>query len=423
MPCISAAEFRARAAAAAQIETETIRTESVLACIPCGKRFVTQNAYANHTKSRKCRLAVAKYDDNADKEANAARAAEAKAAASGAGPAATTALVPPLPKTMPALGPLDPDFDDGASVASLTAKSKRPEPEPVELDITDCIFCSHSSDTLEDNLKHMAYAHGFFIPDIKYVCDLVGLVLYLQTKVSDYHMCLLCNGRGRGFRSMEAARAHMVDKGHCFVEYEEEGQLELEEFYDFSSSYPDYDPEKAAAAARGEAVDVDGGGAAVAAAGGSGGDDGEWEDIDDEGEVVKGDETEEPDDTEAEMNMRIQKYTATLSALAVAREHRARIEGTDLVLPSGTKVGHRAMKRYYKQRFASEDNRDSVVIQGMVSEYKAIGLHGAASGAATVAERRIRDQAQKLEKNARMRLGMKHNKSYMNRFFVEQNVQ
>lgn len=85
--------------------------------------------------------------------------------------------------------------------------------------------------------------------------------------------------------------------------------------------------------------------------------------------------------------------------------------------------GWRAMKRYYKQRFASEDNRDSVVIQGMVSEYKAIGLHGAASGAATVAERRIRDQAQKLEKNARMRLGMKHNKSYMNRFFVEQNVQ
>merc|ERR1712216_493893 len=85
----------------------------------------------------------------------------------------------------------------------------------------------------------MVHAHGFFIPDLKYVCDLVGLV-----------MCLLCNGKGRAFRSMEAARGHMVDKGHCFVEYEEEGQLELEEFYDFSSSYPDYDPEMVSTNAR-----------------------------------------------------------------------------------------------------------------------------------------------------------------------------
>ena len=182
--------------------------------------------------------------------------------------------------------------------------------------------------------------------------------------------------------------------------------------------------QQAAAAAAGDGAAAAGDAAGKAGAGE--GDDGEWEDIDDDGAVVEssevdGEHTEA--DTEKEVNLRIQKYTATLSALAVSQEHRARVVGSDLVLPSGAKVGSRHMKRYFKQRFGSVDNRDSVVIQGMVSEYKAIGLHGAASGAATLAERRIRDQSQRIEKNYRMRLGMKHNKSYMNRFFVEQNVQ
>jgi hypothetical protein len=31
-------------------------------------------------------------------------------------------------------------------------------------------------------------------------------------------------------------------------------------------------------------------------------------------------------------------------------------------------VGHRSLRRYYRQSFATEDNRDSVVIQKLVSE-------------------------------------------------------
>ena len=235
----------------------------MLACIPCGnKKFVTQAAYRNHAQSKKHKIAEAKYDEKADREGNAARAAEAAAAVDGGdggSGAADTGSAPPAASTTRG-GPLDPVrcggpeiFDDGASVMSgMTSmtSSTYPEPVAVELELEDCIFCRHKSDSLEDSLKHMVHAHGFFIPDLKYVCDLVGLVMYLQTKVSVYHMCLLCNGRGRAFRSMEAARGHMVDKGHCFVEYEEEGQLELEEFYDFSSSYPDYDPEMVSTNAR-----------------------------------------------------------------------------------------------------------------------------------------------------------------------------
>lgn len=39
------------------------------------------------------------------------------------------------------------------------------------------------------------------------------------------------------------------------------------------------------------------------------------------------------------------------------------------MLPSGARVGHRSLKRYYRQKFAVEDSRDSVVIQKLVSEY------------------------------------------------------
>lgn len=113
------------------------------------------------------------------------------------------------------------------------------EPEPdVVLSLEDCMFCSVRSDSLESNLMHMTSTHGFFIPDAEYLVDLQGLVTYLQNKITRYHWCLTCNGKGRSFYSTEAVRGHMTGKGHCFVEYEENGQIELEEFYDFKPSYP-----------------------------------------------------------------------------------------------------------------------------------------------------------------------------------------
>lgn len=44
---------------------------------------------------------------------------------------------------------------------------------------------------------------------------------------------------GRAFQSADAARAHMVDKGHCKMLHEGEALLEYNDFYDYSSSYPD----------------------------------------------------------------------------------------------------------------------------------------------------------------------------------------
>lgn len=52
-------------------------------------------------------------------------------------------------------------------------------------------------------------------------------------------MCLWCNEKGRTFHSAEAARQHMIDKGHCKMIHEGVALAEYAEFYDYSSSYPD----------------------------------------------------------------------------------------------------------------------------------------------------------------------------------------
>lgn len=44
---------------------------------------------------------------------------------------------------------------------------------------TDCLFCSHSSSEIEENLAHMSVKHGFFIPDAEYCTDVEGLLTYL----------------------------------------------------------------------------------------------------------------------------------------------------------------------------------------------------------------------------------------------------
>ncbi|CAI9094824.1 OLC1v1030624C1 [Oldenlandia corymbosa var. corymbosa] len=57
-------------------------------------------------------------------------------------------------------------------------------------------------------------------------------------------MCLYCNDKCRPFSDKYAVRKHMAAKGHCKVHYgdgDDDEEAELEEFYDYSSSYTDAD--------------------------------------------------------------------------------------------------------------------------------------------------------------------------------------
>lgn len=54
---------------------------------------------------------------------------------------------------------------------------------------------------------------------------------------------MYCNERCHPFKSLEAVKKHMEDKSHCEARYgdrDEDEEVELEEFYDYSSRYWSY---------------------------------------------------------------------------------------------------------------------------------------------------------------------------------------
>lgn len=53
------------------------------------------------------------------------------------------------------------------------------------IDNNDCPFCLHHSRNFIKNLEHMTIVHSFFIPDIEYCTDMMGLLRYLGEKISE----------------------------------------------------------------------------------------------------------------------------------------------------------------------------------------------------------------------------------------------
>ncbi|KAL8521661.1 hypothetical protein ACS0TY_011974 [Phlomoides rotata] len=120
-----------------------------------------------------------------------------------------------------------------------------------DLDPSSCLMCDLEHDTIESCMVHMHKHHGFFIPDIEYLKDPKGLLTYLGLKVKRDFICLYCNERCHPFSSLEAVRKHMEAKSHCKVHYgdgSEDEEAELDEFYDYSSSYVDTDGNQLVAA-------------------------------------------------------------------------------------------------------------------------------------------------------------------------------
>ena len=87
--------------------------------------------------------------------------------------------------------------------------------EADKIPTNDCLFCPHHSNNIDKNILHMGEKHSFIIPDLDFITDLNGLLDYLGAKVGQGKMCLWCSEKGRNFRTLDAVRKHMNDKGHC----------------------------------------------------------------------------------------------------------------------------------------------------------------------------------------------------------------
>ncbi|KAH9892847.1 C2H2 type zinc-finger-domain-containing protein [Cubamyces lactineus] len=355
LPPVSATVFNQKVLER-RAETAIMASPKGSTCEICGKSYTTENAYRTHLSSKK----------HKDNELRAAAKAQARAAtpeSTEASEAAAAILADASsaeagPSTQPALAAI---AEDGPSVEQVASQLKSVALQ-VDEDATEeqinqtidekiaaararispaqCLFCNTSSATLDENLTHMSVAHSFFIPDAEYLVDLVGLITYLGEKIAVGNTCIFCSGRGREFRTLEAVRKHMLDKGHCKIAYDtEEDRLEISDFYDFSASYPDAEERKARKAAR-EAKK-----AAKAAAKAEKGEDEEWEDLSEDevddsevDEVVEEEASDDDSDDEDEDDLLDNQITYGDSHY-------------ELVLPSGARIGHRSMRRYYAQSF------------------------------------------------------------------------
>lgn len=209
-----------------------------------------------------------------------------------------------------------------------------------------CFFCTHpASESLEENLTHMSSAHSFFVPDADFLVDLVGLVTYLGEKVAVGNTCVYCNNE---FRTLDAVRKHMRDKGHCKIAYDTDVErLEISDYYDFSASYPDAEERKARKAARAakraQKEEERRKKEEMEAAEG-------WEDVsDDEDEDMDVDEIVEEDASDEESDE--SEEESDEDELPGDSQAAFGENPYELVLPSGARIGHRTMRRYYAQSF------------------------------------------------------------------------
>lgn len=256
---------------------------------------------------------------------------------------------------------------------------------------TQCLFCPETSASLELNLTHMSTAHSFFIPDADYLIDLPGLINYLGEKIAVGNVCIYCNGKGREFRTLHAVRKHMVDKSHCKIAYASESEkLEISEYYDFSSSYPDADQHKVKKSKRvvGDAADG-------------------WEDL-------KDDESDSADEIVDEEASSEDSDSDSDSDSLPENEITYGDSNFELVLPSGARIGHRSMRRYYAQHFpgggrggkAEDPNSGAALVRRLLADKNSAlvprkGGYGAFGMGTEVVKARNRGEAREAGRHVR----------------------
>lgn len=201
--------------------------------------------------------------------------------------------------------------------------------ETERIQTTDCIYCGLHNREIEQNVRHMFQSHGLYIPERSYLVDLKGLLNYLIDVVVINNKCTCCHFQGS---SLESIRAHMDSKRHCRMPYETKEERALfAKFYDFSSLNIQTEVSESKAGKKVAFQDQHDKKHEVEE---------ESEEEEDrtqsreEKEEEEGEERKEGSDTDINSNYSLVHVDDT---------------GVALTLPTGARVGHRSMQRYYRQ--------------------------------------------------------------------------
>ncbi|KAG0016218.1 hypothetical protein BGZ81_011328 [Podila clonocystis] len=187
-------------------------------CVPCGKKYLSFQAYDNHVNSKKHKLTAAAYAKKQEQLSTS--------------PKATS--------------------DSEAATTTTSNNNTEKQLEPSE---TVCLFCSHSAKDAQHNYDHMRHAHGFFLPATERLIDLPGMLTYLSEKILQEFDCLWCTPSifaknlrpdqelHSGFADLRSVRRHMLDKGHCKLSMDHGAEREYADFYLPEDSDEDEDEE------------------------------------------------------------------------------------------------------------------------------------------------------------------------------------
>jgi len=332
-------------------------------CEACGKSFASEGAEKSHLQSKKHRETVFKGAITAINGSPSPRKPK-QTPSEPALPSAADATTAAPVATSSSAAMQDVTFESDAEALDALIEL-RLESAP-RIPLLSCLFCPHASQNLDDKISHMFLKHGFFIPDREYLADPEGLMGYLGEGVSVWNVCVYCSagfgGRVEEGKSkeeqgvmarkgLERVRKHMIDKvrspphlaslnhrtdetirlqSHCKLAWDTEAQrLEVSDYYDFRPSYPDY--VKKASKGKKKSSKADDG----------------WEDVSDE-EMVDVDP-----DAEVEVIMEDSDSDAdsegTLDDEDATNGFSFGDSPFELVLPSGRRIGHRALRHVYKQ--------------------------------------------------------------------------
>lgn len=232
-------------------------------CTVCERNYFSENAYRNHLLSAKHKAKLAtggkgqiddassvmsstfslgdpmavsvheEIDSDAEEEFNEVVEGIKK-----------TNLKDPSPATQRPSRPhqsADTATERDSSVGTAASTSAVEEKLSKEAIVKRCLFCNFDSPSAELNAAHMERIHGMFIPERNYLIDLEGLMGSLYEKIHEFHECLYC---GKLKQTIFGLQTHMRDKGHCMIPFHtEDEQLEIGEFYDFTSTYSDVEDE------------------------------------------------------------------------------------------------------------------------------------------------------------------------------------
>jgi len=230
---------------------------------------------------------------------------------------------------------------------------------PIEIDPRQCLFDRHKSVSVSANCDRMQRKYGFFLPDREYLSDLEGLVGYCHEKIKLGQMCLYCH---RVFGTWQGCQKHMIAKQHCKLKYEYGVDLEdLEVFYDFQSANREFlkgigvDASTAMAATTTSTKGGGGDDSAMEVEGmgeEDGGEEDGWEDISDD--EADGDDAMEEDNEDEDMADEYEEQVAARMGFEVTALG-------ELVLPDGRIIGHRELRRYYKQRLRPREATNEAV--------------------------------------------------------------